>query len=248
MDPYLEHPGLWPDVHNSLIAAVRETLAPLVAPRYYIGLERRSYQLKPDDLVFIGRPDLAVVKRDQAPLRGARQPAGVAVLEVDVPMGDEVGEYFLEVREVPSGQLVTVVEMLSPVNKLGSGRLEYLAKRHHIFRSRTNLVEIDLLRAGEPMPVLGAAARQDYAILVSRGVERPHAQLYTFGVRQPIPAFQLPLLPGEDGPAVELNAILHALYERTRFDLVLDYSRPAVPPLPDVDAGWARALIENTAG
>jgi hypothetical protein len=32
MDPYLEHPALWPDVHDSVLAALRDTLAPLVAP------------------------------------------------------------------------------------------------------------------------------------------------------------------------------------------------------------------------
>lgn len=47
MDPYLEHPALWPDVRNSLIAAIRDALAPLVAPRYYVGLERRTYLLQP---------------------------------------------------------------------------------------------------------------------------------------------------------------------------------------------------------
>jgi hypothetical protein len=36
MDPYLEHPSLWPDVHNSLIIAVRDTLAAQLAPRYYV--------------------------------------------------------------------------------------------------------------------------------------------------------------------------------------------------------------------
>ena len=61
MDPYLEHPALWPDVHNRLLAAISDTLTPLVAPRYSIGLERRTYFVVPDDVVFIGRPDIAVI-------------------------------------------------------------------------------------------------------------------------------------------------------------------------------------------
>ena len=60
MDPYLEHPSLWPDVHNRLITAVADDLSARVAPRYYVGLERRTYLLKADDVVFIGRPDIAV--------------------------------------------------------------------------------------------------------------------------------------------------------------------------------------------
>jgi hypothetical protein len=61
MDPYLEHPSLWPDVHNRLIAAIADALGPLLAPDYYIRLERRTYMLNPDDLVFIGRPDLSLL-------------------------------------------------------------------------------------------------------------------------------------------------------------------------------------------
>ena len=59
MDPWLEHPALWPDVHNRLIAAISDALTPLVAPRYYVALERRTYLLTPDDLVFVGRPDVS---------------------------------------------------------------------------------------------------------------------------------------------------------------------------------------------
>lgn len=246
MDPYLEHPALWPDVHNSLIAATRDAIAPLVAPRYYVGLERRAYLLKPDDVAFIGRPDIAVVTPRAHEVPGMLAPAGVAVLEVDVPMNDEVGENFLEVHDVGSGTLVTVLELLSPANKLHEkGRQEYELKRDQVFRSRTNLVEVDLLRAGEPMPVVRRRVRSDYRILICRGAQRPRAQLYPFSLRQPIPVFPLPLLPGDVEPPVDLGAILHALYDRARFDLRLDYTRPPVPPLADDDAAWRRELLRG---
>ncbi|MGQ0600176.1 MAG: DUF4058 family protein [Anaerolineales bacterium] len=244
MDPYLENPALWPDVHNSLIAAVRETLAPKLAPRYYIGLERRVYRLAPDDLIFVGRPDASVLS--ERTLREAAPPyESPGVIEVTVPMTDEVEESFLEVRTAAQGEVVTVLELLSPINKLGAGRQEYLHKRDHIFKTRTHLVEIDLLRAGQPMPVIPPAAPSDYRILISRSAQRPRAQLYTFSVRQPIPDFPLPLLADDVEPNVELNTILHELYERVRFDLTLDYAQPATPPLSEADAEWARTLIQH---
>ena len=54
---------------------------------------------------------------------------------------------------MPSTQaVVTAIEILSPTNKLDSrGRSQYMAKRRKVLASATNLVEIDLLRAGEPM-------------------------------------------------------------------------------------------------
>ena len=244
MDPYLEHPALWPDVHNSLIAAIRDDLTPRLAPRYYIGLERRVYLLKADDVAFIGRPDIAVIPH-QPQVKPARLPlAEMGLLEVDVPMADRVEENYLEVHEVVTGKLVTILELLSPANKLhDEGRRQYEQKRDSVLRTRTNLVEVDLLRAGEPMPVVGQTPRSDYRILISRGAQRPRAQLYAFNLRQPIPEFPLPLLPGDDEPPVELGRILHALYERARFDLRLDYAQPPVPPLADEDVVWARELI-----
>jgi hypothetical protein len=246
MDPYLEHPALWPDVHNRLIAALADDLSERVAPRYYVGLERRTYLLKADDLVFVGRPDLAVAPASDIPVL-APQPTATStlVLEVDVPMQDEVSENFLEIHKVKTGKWITIVELLSPVNKLHKqGREEYERKREYVFRSWTSLVEIDLLRAGEPMPVIGAQVKSDYRILVSLGSQRPRAALMAFTLRQPIPVFTLPLLPGDEAPEVTLNRILHDLYRRARFDLRLDYTQPPVPPLSDADRLWAHELIE----
>ncbi|MBP8949381.1 MAG: DUF4058 family protein [Candidatus Promineofilum sp.] len=51
--------------------------------------------------------------------------------------------------------------------------------------------------------------------------------------------FPLPLLPGDEEPLVELGTIFHALYQRARYDLSLDYTQPPVPPVRDEDATWA---------
>ncbi len=245
MDPYLEHPTLWPDVHNSLIAAIRDTLSPILAPRYYVALEQRTYLLYLDDLVLVGRPDLAVVPSEGPQSVSALPLADVDVIEVEVPVDDEVTETYLEVRETGGGNVVTAVEVLSPANKLHrKGREDYEQKRRLIFSSRTNLVEIDLMRAGKPMPV-SKYIISDYRILVMRGTGRRLGRLFPFSVRKPIPSFSLPLLPGDAEPMVDLNSILHALYERARFDLRLDYTQPPVPPLNEADAAWADELTKN---
>jgi len=168
----------------------------------------------------------------------------VAVYEIDLPMAEEVSESFLEIREVKSGRLITLMELLSPVNKLSEeGREQYTRKRADVLRSWTSLVEIDLLRAGKPMPVVGPDVESDYRILVSPGWRRPHARLHAFGVRQPIPEISIPLQKGEDEPTLALNDVLHNLYNRARFDLRLDYTEPPVPPLAEEDAAWAQERI-----
>jgi len=55
------------------------------------------------------------------------------------------------------------------------------------------------------------------------------------------------LLAGDSEPELDLGRILHELYERASFDLRLDYSRPAVPPLGLDDAAWAVEQIRVAA-
>jgi Protein of unknown function (DUF4058) len=43
MDPYLEEPGLWPDVHARLIALSSEFLGQALRPKYYVRIEERVY-------------------------------------------------------------------------------------------------------------------------------------------------------------------------------------------------------------
>ena len=62
--------------------------------------------------------------------------AEAGILEVDVPMNDKPTENFLEVYEVGTGKLVTILELLSPANKLhDEGRRQYEQKRDSVFRT-----------------------------------------------------------------------------------------------------------------
>jgi hypothetical protein len=246
MDPYLEHSTLWPGVHNGLIAALQLSLAPQLRPRYYVALEERLYITEPDQRVFVGRPDLAVV--GQSPAETAPKPSlsASSVLTVQVPLPDEVRETYLEVRETGTDYVVTVLEILSPTNKRpGRGRRIYEDKRMEVLASRTHLVEIDLLRVGEPMPITGSGRGSNYRVLVSRGDWRPNASLYAFGVHQPIPPFSLLLKPNDQEPTVDTGRILHDLYDRASYDLRLDYTGDPDPPLPSADAAWADQLLRQ---
>ena len=43
MNPYLEQPGLWPQVQNRLIVAIADEITPQVAPKYRVSIEERIY-------------------------------------------------------------------------------------------------------------------------------------------------------------------------------------------------------------
>lgn len=247
MDPYLEHPALWPDVHSRLINAISDAVTPMVAGRYFVGIEQRTYRLTAGDAVLIGRPDVGFATRSPAPPEGSEAPDQAnpaAVLDVAVPMAEDVADTYLEVRETRTGRLATVIEVLSPTNKLRTqGRRQYLKKRNKVLSTRTSLIEIDLIRVGEPMTTIGPEVESDYRLLIARGWSRPRAKLYPFSLRGPIPTFPLPLLRGDVEPEVDLNKVFHALYTRARYDLRVDYAAEAVPPLPGPDAAWARETL-----
>ena len=60
MDPWLESPTLWPDVHNSLITSIRDVLAPRLRPRYFVGVESRTTLLTGLDVDRVYQPDVAI--------------------------------------------------------------------------------------------------------------------------------------------------------------------------------------------
>ena len=235
MDPWLERPGSWQGLHNTLIAALRLRLGPLLRPRYYVALEERTYLAEPEELVFVGRPDITVRGRGGDGPRTKASTKTTAVT-VRVPIPDQVRETYLEIRDVAAGEVVTVLELLSPSNKRkGRGRRIYVHKRNIILGTMTNLVEVDLLRAGEPMPLVGEAPSSQYRILVSRDERRPRAELYPFSVRDPIPRFRLPLKRGDAEPEIDLRAVLDEVYDSAGYDLLIDYSKAPVPPLDEAD-------------
>jgi len=157
----------------------------------------------------------------------------------------EEKQRYLEVRDQVSGEAITVIEILSPTNKR-SHRREYLEKRLEILGSETNLVEIDLLRAGAPMPMTGKTPDTHYRILISRAWERPYAEALLFNIPQPIPDVPIPLRQGEEEAIVPLNRLLHEIYDEGGYDLMLNYSRPPDNPLDSATAAWAAKLLAGS--
>ncbi len=215
-----------------------------------MDIEERVYQTSGEDALLVGIPDVAV-QRSESAMKSTTQNIAVATLPtqavtVTIPMPETVRESYLEVREVATREVVCAIEVLSPKSKRsGEGRKAYERKRQRVFGSLTHLVEIDLLRAGEPMLILSKGVRGDYRILVSREERRPQAELYVFNLQDVIPSFPLPLRKGDTEPIVDLQSLLNGVYDRASYDLVIDYSKEPLPSLSETDAAWADALLRE---
>ncbi len=248
MNPYLEHPDFWPEVHHLLISAIKEWLTPQLRPKYRVAIEKRIYEIQGENSLLVAIPDVSIQQK-RRPASAASNGVAVASrtvqpLKVRIPVSAEFREGYLEVIDMTTKEVVTVLEVLSPANKRrGEGRKKYDNKRNKIFDSSTHLVEIDLLRGGEPLPVFGDSHNSDYRVLVSRSNQRPIADLYLFNLPDPIPAFPLPLRPEDVEPVLDLQALINQVYDRAGYDFEIDYTPGAAPPLSEADAAWADSLL-----
>ena len=168
-------------------------------------------------------------------------------IAVRLPTAEVVRERYLSVRQVSSRQVIAVIELLSPGNKrIGdTGRTAYLAKREEALQSSAHLIEIDLLRAGAAMPIIGDVPQGLYRIIVSNRRLWPHVDLYPFGIREAIPKFSMPLVEDSSGVVVNLNHILNNVYSARAYNLLVDYQTNPQPPLSDADRAWLDQLLRQ---
>ena len=246
MDPYLE--SIWHDVHTQMVPVFRTLLTPRLAPKYITDLSTRIVIEHLFDDLFDGRiimPDVAVLHSTPEPVLVGASPAITAPsLELRTPIQLPTRLVTLHIREAATMRLVTVIELLSPVNKRGERRREYLQKCEEMLDSAAHLVEIDLLRVGRRMPFLGEYPATPYLAMVSRAYARPKCEAWPIGLAEPLPVLAVPLLYPDPDVPLDLGEALRITYESARYDLRLDYGKPPPPPpLSEEDVTWLDAHL-----
>jgi Protein of unknown function (DUF4058) len=112
MDPYLESPKFWSELHNRLMVAIADDLAPKLRPRYRVAIEQRVYLSNTnEDGLLVGIPDVTVSDRGNPGGSVATVvSASSKPIAISLPLPEEIRESYLEVREVSSGQVITAIE------------------------------------------------------------------------------------------------------------------------------------------
>ncbi len=258
MDPYLEHPEIFPDLHSSLNFCLREALQAQLLPPYYAVIGRRAWIEVSWRYI---EPDVHVLHRSRTGL--SPNPGGVAVATrgrsrrtiVHVPH-DERKEEFIEIyaRQGSDKRLVTAIEVLSLANKTPGehGRDLYRRKQRELLESQVNLVEIDLLRSGEhttAVPLRLAVAEAgpfDYHVCVHQFDNLEDYTVYPNRIEEPLPEIDIPLLPGSDPAVVDLQMVLDRCYAAGPYAYEVDYLETLpIPALPPAMAQWAGELLRT---
>ncbi len=250
MDPYLEAPTFWSGFHTKFLMAIHQKLAAELPANYYIEIEQHVW-LEDSELETPTpyKPDIFVADGEGGTTTAARtRRLTKPTLQVDLdPSVSRRRRRYLKIVDIRKSKIISVIELLSPSNKkMGEDREKYLKKRDHYFRSGTNLVEIDLLRAGHRLP-LGHPQLEgaDYVLLVSVAAQYPKASLWALSVRDPLPSIPVPLKPSDGELALDLADCFTGVYEVSRYAHRIDYSVPPVPSFQKADDTWARKLLAS---
>ncbi|MGP0067286.1 MAG: DUF4058 family protein [Isosphaeraceae bacterium] len=242
MDPYLEG-STWMNFHGQLCAEIARQLGPKLRPRYLARLTERFFTeitVAAGPTKTLKSPDIAVVESRPALRPNGAGGLGTATVPVRIPteIPESVLHFSVEIRDRLERRLITSIEVLSPTNKRGEGRDEYLAKRHRILLSQSHLIEVDLLRAGRRIPMTRELPSAPYYVYVGRFETRPDTDVWPVPLDQPLPTIPVPLLPGDADVPLDLQLALTTVYDLSDYGLEIDYTQPPDGPLSPEQAAW----------
>lgn len=229
--------------HAQLCAEVARQLAPKVRPKYLALTTERVVLTTPEDgVVSAVYPDVGLVSA-ATPQASSATVLAEPPLRMLTEMPEGVPHLSIEIRDAAQRRLVTAIEVLSPTNKQGDGRDEYLARRGKLLLSTAHLVEIDLLRRGQRVPMREPLPAADYFVFLSRSGNRPISDVWPIGLPQELPTIPVPLLTGDPDVELDLQLALTTVYDALGYDLALDYTHAPAVPLSAEHARWAAELI-----
>ncbi|VAW31457.1 hypothetical protein MNBD_CHLOROFLEXI01-2943 [hydrothermal vent metagenome] len=249
MDPYLEARAIWPDVHASLITYIREAIQPEIRPKYIARIGERV-QLASFSQSYV--PDVLLVHtlREPAPTLETAAPLVADEPQLITMLDEAYREPFIEIIARETGDVVTVIEVLSPANKEGEGRKQYLQKQTDLLATDVNLVEIDLLSYGKETVLarnttITNPADWRYLIDISRGGRRNALEIYAIPLTNKLPNCRIPLRPPDADVVLDLTAVFNRCYDVGSYDLLIDYSQPPTVPLQENESAWLNTLLQE---
>ncbi len=255
MNPYLEDPSLWEEVHHELASQLARQLNRELPPNYFASIETRVYmesaeierQIKPD--VLISKPASPRVAS------AAATALADAPTHIELRVLDPIREPSVHIfaGRGRNRLLVAVIELLSPTNKTPNavGRAQYLEKQQQVLHSTAHLMEIDLLHYGVhtvflPREAILADGAWDYLVVLHEaGWGGVRGDVWRVALAQRLPRVRVPLLAGDGAVAVDLQDALDRVYEEGRFDRKVDYTQPPPAPLSEEQQAWVQQVLQS---
>jgi hypothetical protein len=265
MDPYLESPDWFPNLHDGLIFTIQAALQSRLPLPYYARTRQHVWldlghrpPVEPDVDVLRSGGLKSVRRRRDANSGGVAVAEPVTsdpvVVSVEWMFGDPLHEPYLEIhrRQGTDDIVVAVFEILSPSNKTGGdhGRNLYVAKQQETLLSPAHLIEIDLLRGGThatavPLELARAKAGSfDYHVCVHRSDQFNNFFVYPIKLESKLPVIAVPLLAGDPDVPLDLQAVFDRAYDEGPYDRAVRYDMADVESaLSPQKAEWVKARL-----
>ncbi|MGH2542185.1 MAG: DUF4058 family protein [Ardenticatenaceae bacterium] len=236
MDPYLEEPDLWAGFHHHLAEEILRQLNPLIVPKYFAEVEvhtvlqevgiAMTHSVYPDAAI------LEIAPQRPGPSTAIAVPGAPIQRVVEIPGQSKLRA--VRVYVTATKQLVTTIEVLSPVNKVGDGLRKYRRKRARILRSDVHLIELDLLHVGRRpgWELADPPVDTDYVVLLNRAGEgnRRLSEIWPVALNESLPVIPAPLLAPDPDVPLDLSVTFQAIYASAYYGMRIDYDQPVPPP------------------
>ena len=218
MDPYLEHPKLWPAFQHQMLACLYQILLPGLVDRYRARVGNRSYISEMPLFTSIIREEYS---EEFIEIRARTDNRLVTLLEVVSPANKttQAGrQAYLEKRKEAALQRAGIVEIDLVLQ--GKPTLTY---------SRDGLPEFD------------------HAVSVTKATAPDRYEIYTATIQKRLPKFKLPLAPDDKDALLDLQAAFGRAYDLGGFASQIDYKGPPPPdvPLTDANKAWIVDLLKQ---
>jgi len=249
MNPWLE--SHWQDVHARLLVYAGDQLNSKLPGDLTASVDERFAFDAGDKRAPRYLPDVSISEGWDTPVGPVLGAGGVAV-EAAEPIVVDQGEVKLRRLEISdaAGHLITVLEFLSPTNKIDvERRFAWGQKRRENLAAGLSFVEIDLVRAGgRTLPGDQGELRLPpnrvcQVICATRPWRLSKLEFYVCSLRERLKVIRVPLRRGEPDVALDLQALVDQCYELGRYDKKINYAEPPVPVLPDEELEWARQIL-----
>jgi hypothetical protein len=151
----------------------------------------------------------------------------------------------VEITDLETREVITVIEVLIPEDKQREGQANYLRIRSDYAKRRIAVVEVDFLRRGERTPVPHPLPPMDYRVSIAEYVEKPVYKIWPISLRDRLPVIPIPLRRGDGDVPLDLQAVFTKAYDESALSVATNYSKPPKVSLNAADAAWAAQILSN---
>lgn len=217
LDPYLEHPAVWPEFRHHMLASLYHILLPGLVDRYRARIATRKYS---SELVLFTSIQREEHEEEFLEIRSRASGKLVVLMEV----------VSLANRTTAAGRSAYLATR-KQAQLEGASTAEF-----DLVTQGKPLLDFD--RSGLPT--------HDGTITVTRGVSPDRYEIYAASIRKRLPKFRLPLAADDRDTVVDLQLAYLRAFDQGRLESRVDYGAALHPDvkLSDDDRSWAAEQIQ----